>query len=129
MVNERLLKKDLQFWFKDIPMESIKYNKNLFPTLFKKFNHYEMAEYSFCCRGLETSCWTELISEGNWGLTLDSVKRNILDDIKWCKKYLYNGKKYGTNRLHYYENNEVAHVYIYMRDILGMDLNISFWNE
>lgn len=128
MVKKDLLEKELQ-WYRDdknIQLKPIKYDKNLLVNLFNKFNEYGMCEHSFCCYGLEKECWVELVEEGNWGLTLEKVKRNITRNIKRSRKYLYNAKKYGGNRLHIYETDEVCYLYIYLRDVKKEDYSIWF---
>lgn len=127
MVRKDLLEKELE-WYKNrnIEIKPVKYNKDIFQKLFEKYDYYGMCEYSFCCYGVEHSCWVEVVEEGNWNLTLDKVKRNILNNIKECKKYLYNGKKYGGNRLHIGEKDGVCYVFIYLRDKLGVDYSIWF---
>lgn len=131
MVNNRLLNEELKnFDVKmKVKMKSIKYNKDLFPNLFKKFNEFGMVEFSFCCYGLEQSCWAEVVEEGNWNLTLEEVKHQILINLKECKKFLYNGRKYGANRLYIGEKDGVCYIYIYLRDILSMDYSIWFANN
>lgn len=129
MVSKRLLEDTLDCFKNDgLQIKSVKYTKDLFPTLFEKFNNFSMEEESYCCYGLERHCWVEVVEKGVWGLTLEEVKRNILNNIKRSKKYLYNGKKYGGNRLHIYETEYDCYVFIYLRDILGVDYNIWFNN-
>lgn len=127
MVNDNLLEKELE-WYKDrdIDMKSVKYTKDIFIDLFKKYSNYGMTEHSYCCNGLERSCWVEVVEEGCWDLTLEQVKSNILRNIKECKKYLYNGKKYGNNRLYIGEKDGTCYVYVYLRDKLWTDYNIWF---
>lgn len=127
MVNDKLLEKELE-WYKNknIDMKPVKYTKDIFKDLFEKYNNYVMTEYSYCCYGLETCCWVEVVEEGCWDLTLEQVKSNILRNIKECKKYLYNGKKYGNNRLYIGEKDGACYVYIYLRDKLWTDYSIWF---
>lgn len=130
MVNNRLLKKELERY--DVrdssKLKPVKYNKDLFNRLFEKYDDFGMVENSYCCYGLETCCWQEIVEWGVWDLELKDVKELILRDIKHAKKYLYNGRKYGHNRLHMYEDNEKCHIYIYLRDITGCDYSIWFEN-
>lgn len=127
MVNEIFLRRELdRVGGENIILKPKKYSKDIFPKLFDKFNDFCMGKYSYCCYGLETSCWTEVVEEGNWDLTLEQVKSNILENVKHAKKYLYNGRKYGGNRLHMYEDNDCAYVYIYLRDEIGEDYCIWF---
>lgn len=130
MVNNRLLEKELK-WYKDmgIDMKPVKYKKDIFKYLFDKYNDYGMCEHSYCCYGLEHSCWTEVVEEGNFGLTLGSVKLNILRNIKESKKYLYNGRKYGSNRLYIGYKDGTFYMYIYLRDKLWTDYSIWFNNK
>lgn len=127
MVNDKLLEKELE-WYKNknIDMKPVKYTKDIFKDLFEKYNNYGMTEHSYCCNGLERSCWVEVVEEGNWNLTLNQVKSDILRNIKESKKYLYNGKKYGRNRLYIGEKDGVCYVYIYLRDKLWTDYSIWF---
>lgn len=127
MVNDNLLEEEL-WWYKNknVDMKPVKYTKDIFKGLFEKYNNYGMCERSYCCYGLERCCWVEVVEEGNWNLTLEQVKSNILRNIKECKKYLYNGKKYGSNRLYIGEKDGVCYVYIYLRDKLLTDYSIWF---
>lgn len=122
MVNNRLISKELK-WYKDrnIDMKWVKYNKDIFPNLFNKYNNYGMCENYYCCHGLEHSCWVEVVEEGNWNLTLEKIKRNILRNIKEDKKYLYKDK-----RVYIGEKDDVCYVYIYLRDKSGVDYSIWF---
>lgn len=110
-------------------IKSVKYSKDIFPRLFDKFSNFRMEEESYCCNGLERHCWVEIVEEGVWDLTLEQVKRDILRNIKYSKKYLYNGRKYGCNRLWMYETETECYVFIYLRDVLGEDYNIWFNND
>lgn len=99
MASNRLLKAELEDYSNNgIDMKAINYTKNVFIDLFDKYNDYGMCEHSYCCHGLEHSCWVEVVEEGNWNLTLEKVKRNILTNIKESTKYLYNTKKYSTEK-------------------------------
>lgn len=124
MVNKKLLFKELEE--QTTEMRPIRYNKDLFIELFKEYNYFGMTEYSYCCYGLEKHCWVEVIEEGVWGLTLDKVKKDIESSVCRAKKYLYNGKRYGSNRLWIGEEDGIIHVYIYLRDILEEDYWIWF---
>lgn len=127
MVNKKLLNEELKCYYdENIQMTPIKYNKNLFEKIFNEYNEFGMIESSFCCHGLERCCWKEVVENGNWNLTLENVKHNILKNIKECKKYLYNGRKYGKNRLYIGEKEGCIYVYIYLRDILKVDYDIWF---
>lgn len=127
MVNERLLKQKLaRYNYSNIKMNTVKYNKDLFKNIFDEYNDFGMTESSFCCYGLEHCCWQEVVEDGVWDLTLDDVKYDILKNIKRCKKYLYNGKKYGSNRLYIGEKEGSLYVYIYSRDVLGVDYSMWF---
>lgn len=130
MVNSKLLAKELE-WYdeRNIEMKSVKYNRNIIIDIFNKYNDFGMVESSYCCNGKEHCCWQELVEEGNWDLTLEAVKRNILRNIKESKKYLYNGRKYGSNRLHIGEKDGVCYMYIYLRDVLGVDYSMWFSNK
>lgn len=127
MINKRLLKKELD-WYKtrNIGMKPIRYNKNLFPELFKKFNNYGMSEHFYCCHGLERSCWTEVIEEDIWSYTLAEVKIEILRNIKETRKYLYNNKNSGGNRIYIGEREGVVCVFIYLRDVIATDYSLWF---
>lgn len=130
MVNVRLLEKALEEYKKDgIDMQPIKYTKELFKNLFDNNKDYGMFEYLYCCYGLEQSCWVEVVEEGNWDLTLEQVKIDILKNIKKNRKYLYNEKKYGKNRLYIGEKDSLCYVYIYLRDQISVDYLIWFFKN
>ncbi|MGL4450711.1 MAG: hypothetical protein ACRCTZ_05930 [Sarcina sp.] len=127
MVNKRLLDEIIDDYNSEgVKLKSIKYNKDLFKDIFNEYTEYGMAEKFYCCHGLEHSCWTEVVEKGNWGLTMDDVKVNILSNIKRCRKYLYNGRRYGKDRLYICEIDNELFVYIYLRDLIGVDYHIGF---
>lgn len=107
-------------------IKSVKYTKNLITNLFEKYQNYKMEEEFFCCSGAEYRCWVEVIEEGVWNLTQEEVKAYILSSIKKNKKYLYNGRRYGQNRVHIYEDTKECYVFIYLRDLIGCDYSIWF---
>ena len=131
MVNEKLLKEKLDFISdgRSNEFQTIKFTKDIIPKLLEEFDNYNMAEYYYCCHGLTKCCWTGIYAEGICGYTKNDIKDSILDNITWIKKYLYNGKKYGGNRLHIYKNNNEVCIYIYLRDIIKMDIAICFYNK
>lgn len=124
--NNQLLQKELNRYKKNLTFT--KYNKDLFPNLFKKFKYYGMVEDSYCCYGKEFCCWQEVVEEGVWDATLGMVKRNILDNIHYIQKYLYNPRKYGK-RLYMYEDKNCCEIYIYTRDLIKEDFAIWFNKE
>lgn len=129
MVNKRLL--DNQFSIMNLnrnEFRCVKYNKNFLLNLFKKYNNFAMEEEYYCCHGVEQSCWVEIIEEGVWDYSLDTVKRKIYSAVKEARKYLYNARKYGGNRIWVHESNEGVFVFIYLRDVIGVDYNIWFNN-
>lgn len=129
MVRKDLLEKHLKdLGYKEGDIKPVKYSKGMFDRLFSKFNTFKMEEESYCCNGLERHCWVEVVEEGVWDLTLEEVKKSILRNVKNVKKYLYNGRKYGGNRLWVYETDTECYVFIYLRDILYEDYNIWFSN-
>lgn len=124
--NKQLLQKELDNYKENLVFT--KYNKDLFPRLFKKFKNCGMVENSYCCYGKEFCCWQEVIEEGVWNATLGMVKHNILNDIHYIKKYLYNTRKYGK-RLYKYEDDNYCQIYIYTRDLIKIDYAIWFNKE
>lgn len=127
MVRKDLLEKHLKdLGYKEGDIKPVKYSKGMFDRLFSKFNDFRMEEESYCCNGLECHCWVEVVEEGVWDFTLEGVKESILRNVKYAKKYLYNGRKYGGNRLWVYETDSECYVFIYLRDILYEDYNIWF---
>ncbi|MGL5567689.1 MAG: hypothetical protein ACRDB9_00455 [Cetobacterium sp.] len=128
MVDRNLLYKSLEKIDRKSDINSTKYNKDIFIDLFNKYNSFKMEEEYYCRENLNKRCWIEIIEDGTWNLTLQEVKSKILKNIKYCRKYLYNSKKYGSNRFHIYENDNECYVFIYLRDIIGVDYNIWFEN-
>ena len=127
MVNKRLLNEELKWYYdENIEMTSIKYNKDLFQTIFDEYNEFGITERLFCCYGLERCCWHDEIEGRDGTLTLECIKHIILRNIKECKKYLYNGRKYGNDRLYIGEKDGCLYVYIYLRDVLKVDYHIWF---
>lgn len=122
--------KDLDFWKERCKLNNFKplnMNKKYILNLIKDYKIHSMAEYSFCWKGMEESCWTELIEEGNWGATKEDVEKSIKDNIKYVKKYLYNRSKYG-DRMFISQDENSVNIYIFMRDIIAQDYFISFKN-
>jgi hypothetical protein len=80
MVKQKLLEKELEWYkkYKNIELKPINFNKNLIDDLFEEFNDYGMVEDSYCCMGEMQCCWQEVVEEGNWDLTLENVKDNII---------------------------------------------------
>jgi len=129
MIDKKLLERQLSFYReKDMLLKPEVFNKNVLPSLLKKFTNYGMTENFYCCNGDELCCWQEIVEQGNWNLTLESVKENIKRNVKFTKKYLYNQSKYGK-RLYKYEDEYGCHIYIYLRDIFKVDYAIWFNNE
>lgn len=116
--------------FENVNFKPIRFSKKVFDQLFEQYKEYGMGEYYYCCFGIEQSCWTEVIEEGVWELTLPDVKQYITRRIHECKKYLYNMYKYG-NRYYYYHDGvkDIVHIYIFGRDVVGCDCYITFHNE
>ena len=130
MVNKKLLDKQLSsFSYNREDIKKINYNKsieNMIINLFDEYNDYIMEKQYYCCNGLTRYCWIEIIEEGNWNMTLEQVKIDISYAVKKSRKYLYNSKRYGTNRVHMYKDNDECYIFIYLRDIIGVDYNIWF---
>ncbi|MBP3905821.1 MAG: hypothetical protein J6D12_01760 [Peptostreptococcaceae bacterium] len=127
MVNQKLLEKELEgLTYNKEDFNCIKYTKDFFKNLFKKYNGFKMEKEFYCCHGLKYHCWVDVIEEGIFDYSLEQVKKEILSEEKQFKKYLYNGRKYGGNRLYVYEKDEECFVFIYLRDILKVDYNIWF---
>jgi hypothetical protein len=87
-----------------------------------------MVESSYCCQGEEQCCWQEIIEEGNWDLTLDSIKKSILYLFKNIKQELRSRRKYG-NRMYMYQDKDCCYMHIYGRDLFQADYDIWFKNK
>lgn len=103
-------------FFKPVP-----FSKSFVRELIETHSEYGLAEYHYCCYGMEQSCWTELIEDGVWGLTLDDVKREILNLANKSSSYLY-----GNKRFYLSEGEECLYLYVFLRDKLGKDFLIWF---
>ena len=130
MVNQKLLEKELDGlnYYNKEDFKSVKYTKDFLRRFFKKYNNFKMEKEFYCCHGLKYYCWVDVVEDGVFDYSLGEVKREILKEEKVFRKYLYNGRKYGGNRLHVYENDKECFVFIYLRDILKLDYNIWFDN-
>lgn len=106
--------------------EKIHIDKNRFIELFKEYKHPSMCEWSYCCRGLYQNCWQEVIAEGIWFMTQESVNLiilNIFSELyKTCKK---------DNRIGMYKDDIGIHMAIIARDLpkYRCDYLITFTNE
>ena len=128
MINKELLNKELE-WYKENRKElkPVKFNKNKYYNLFKKYKNYGMTENYYCCYGQEQCCWQDLVEEGiNW-LTLPRVRgemkvgRHVIHNIK--------NRKLG-DRVFMYKDKDVCYIFIYARDTdLETDYHIWFSNN
>lgn len=105
----------------------VNYNKNIIPDLIAKSEDCGMVENLYCCYGLETCCWQEVIEDGIWNYDHEKVKNYIIREIKDARKYLYNGRKYGKPRFYIAENSKYYNVFIFLRDTdFQVDYHIWF---
>lgn len=126
MINQNLLNKELEFYQnKGLKLQPTQFSLKFIDDLFEKFNNYGMYEHWYCCYGEKQSCWTEILEEGNWDLTLEDIKFDIKSNIKHVKKYLYNHRKYGS-RFYCYKGDDCCHIYIYSRDKVNADYALWF---
>ena len=128
MINKKLLNKELE-WYKEHRKElnPIKFNKNKYYNLFKKYKNYGMTENSYCCYGQEQCCWQELTEEGINRLTLPKVRT----EMKFSKWNLHDIKsRKSGNRVFMYKDKEVCYIFIYLRDTeYETDYHIWFSNN
>ena len=105
MINKKLLNEELDDYKirMKVELKPVKYNRNLIFNLFRKYTNYSMTENSYDCYGEEKCCWQELIEEGNWNLTLESVRTSILGTFKEIRHCLRSRRKLG-NRLYMYKD-------------------------
>lgn len=130
MINKKLLNEELDDYKirMKVELKPVKYNRNLIFNLFRKYKNYSMTENSYDCYGEEECCWQELIEEGNWNLTLKSVRASILGTFKEIRYYLCNRRNLG-NRLYMYKDKNCCYIYIYLRDVIKTDYHIWFDNN
>lgn len=127
MIRMDLLGKELEVYKKQgkelLPQ---KYQSDKVFNLFRKYKHFGMIEYSYCCYGEERNCWMEIVEEGVWFLTLKQVRRNIIDTLKSLKDILRGRKKHG-NRYYVYQDKHCCYIYIYARDLKNVQADYLVW--
>jgi hypothetical protein len=130
MVNKKYLNKELDFFKKEnMEIETIKYTKEFekfLDSLFENSAEFGMTEKCYCCSSLDECCFEEIYEDGVWDLTKESTKIAIKNTVKSSRKYLYNARKYGRDRLHVLSNNDTTYIYIYMRDKVLSDYLVWF---
>ena len=127
MINKELLQKELS-WYEDVrnaKLISKPFSLKLIDKLFDKFHKFGMTEEYYCCMGQSQHCWMELVEEGNWDMSLDDVKGQILSNMIRIRKYLYNTSKYGK-RFFIHETLNRCYIFIYTRDKVRVDYSIWF---
>lgn len=125
MKKRQLLKQELVDYSKrGIHFQPVKFSQQLIKELLETYEQFGMAEYSYCCHGLERSCWTELVEEGVWDLTLEQVRKAIVDKFKCRKTHLY-----GSQRFYLYRTETHCFIYLYLRDKVGEDCFLWFGHE
>lgn len=125
MKNRQLLQQELEgYAAKGIEFKPVKFSQQLINGLFETYERFGMVEHSYCCYGLERSCWSEIIEEGIWDLTLEQVKENISSKFKYVKSHLY-----GSQRFYLYRTETHCFIYLYLRDKVGEDCFLWFGHE
>jgi len=129
IVRKDLLEKELEFYKKTrIELKPVKFNKNKFYNLAKKYKYSSMTENSYCCYGEEKLCWQELIEEGNWDLTqirITDIIKTTLKEIKHIARDRSQG-----NRCYMYKSKDECLLFIYARDTeIETDYHIWFSNK
>lgn len=129
IVRKDLLNIELDFYKKiGAELKPVKFNKNKFHNLAKKYKYSSMTENSYCCYGEEKLCWQELIEEGNWDLTQIRVT-DIIKSIFKNIKHIARDRSQG-DRCYMYKSKDECYIFIYARDTeLQTDYNISFSNK
>jgi hypothetical protein len=111
-----------------IELKPLKYNRNKFFDLFKKYKRWGMTEQSYCCYGEEQCCWYDPYEEGIWNLSLHQIRKIILNDIKSLQYIIRSIRKYG-HRMYVYQDKNRCYIYIYCRDVFQRDYHIWFSNN
>ena len=126
-INKELLKNALEEL--DMSLEcAVKYDKNTLSRLSKKYILCEIGERFYCCFGVEKSCWGDVFSLGQNGLTHEVLCEISNRRLKRNSKYLYNYGKYG-NRIYVKEcEDKYCRVFVYLRDLVGSDFEFVFSN-
>lgn len=125
--NKELLKNALEEL--DMSLEcAVKYDKNLLSRLSKKYILCEIGERFYCCFGIEKSCWGNVFSLGQNGLTEKILCDASNKILKRHSKHLYNTSKYDY-RVYVKEcEDKYCRVFVYLRDLVGVDFEFVFSN-
>jgi hypothetical protein len=86
-------------------------SEKAFNKLLSNYKHSTMVEWDYCCYGLYVNCWQELVAEGNWGMSQESVDKQILYAFKSSKKSIFKDKRLAIE----YKSDRI-NIYIIMRD-------------
>ncbi|NFH01322.1 hypothetical protein FC831_13725 [Clostridium botulinum] len=107
-------------------MKPIKITNKLIHDLLNKYNTYTYSELYYDEKGSSDSrasiSWIDEYSEGIWGITNYGVKKMIIDNIKYLKKYQY----LNTNDIRFYigKIDNLTKIYFYGRDL---DIYYDSW--
>ena len=114
MINRKLLDKELEdYRAKGIELKPMKFNKNKFYNLFKKYKSYGMTENYYCCYGEERCCWQDLVERGCWHPTLECVRKDMI--LSKNMKHIVRCRKYG-DRFYISKDKDKCAIFIYARD-------------
>lgn len=81
----------------------------------KQFTDEEWKEYKKNYDTRKFNNWVDEYSDGNWGITITGIKKMIIKDIKYLKKYQYTNPK--DIRFYMNVNEKGANIYFYGRDL------------
>jgi hypothetical protein len=84
---------------------------NQVKDLLKKYKHSTMVEWYYCCYGLYHNCWQELVAEGNWDMSQESVNDMILFSFEHDKKTINKDRRVAIEH-----TSDGVNMYIIMRD-------------
>jgi hypothetical protein len=88
----------------------------------RKFTDEEWEEYKKNFDPRQSNNWVDEFSEGNWGITNYGIKKMIIGNIRYLKKYQYTT----PNDVRFYmnKNDDSVHIYFYGRDL---DEQCDYW--
>lgn len=89
----------------------------------RKFTDEEWEEYKKNYDSRSSNNWIDEFREGNWGITNYGVKKEIIENIRYLKRYQYTN----SDDIRFYMNNrddDSVHIYFYGRDL---DEQCDYW--
>jgi len=90
----------------------------------RKFTDSEWDEYKKNFDPRKSNNWVDEFNEGNWGITNYGIKKMIVENIRYLKRYQYTNSDDIRFYMNKNEDNNSVHIYFYGRDL---DEQCDYW--